>query len=66
MSRKTKSTAADTAPAEAVENAVKFARAYTGRSDVIAFNGVDTDGYGGGIENRARFVLEVVLHRGLV
>ena len=32
-------TALVTTGAEAVENAVKFARAYTGRSDVIAFHG---------------------------
>ena len=34
-----KKSALVTTGAEAVENAVKFARAYTGRSDVIAFNG---------------------------
>lgn len=34
-----KKTALVTTGAEAVENAVKFARAYTGRSDIIAFNG---------------------------
>ncbi|MBI2717695.1 MAG: 4-aminobutyrate--2-oxoglutarate transaminase [Rhizobiales bacterium] len=34
-----KKTALVTTGAEAVENAVKFARAYTGRSDVIAFHG---------------------------
>ena len=34
-----KKTALVTTGAEAVENAIKFARAYTGRSDVIAFHG---------------------------
>ena len=34
-----KKSALVTTGAEAVENAIKFARAYTGRSDVIAFNG---------------------------
>ncbi len=34
-----KKSALVTTGAEAVENAVKFARAYTGRSDIIAFNG---------------------------
>jgi 4-aminobutyrate aminotransferase/(S)-3-amino-2-methylpropionate transaminase len=34
-----KKTALVTTGAEAVENAVKFARAYTGRTDVIAFHG---------------------------
>ena len=34
-----KKTALVTTGAEAVENAIKFARAYTGRSDIIAFHG---------------------------
>ena len=34
-----KKSALVTTGAEAVENAIKFARAYTGRSDIIAFNG---------------------------
>ena len=34
-----KKSALVTTGAEAVENAIKFARAYTGRSDVIAFHG---------------------------
>ena len=34
-----KKSALFTTGAEAVENAIKFARSYTGRSDVIAFHG---------------------------